>query len=126
MLNYFVRFVTYSIHCMQFLTEYSINMITPIICTSSRSTNVIINSLVTNLILPSLLNATIMFLQNKQDQYHAFHLIVKIKFPAGFSVIKNSLSLCALFYCGYLFSLLTLVICNVKYSKVLEDYNQTS
>lgn len=93
--------MTYDIHCMQFLTDYSINMITPITCTSSRSTSVIINSLVTNIILPSILDVTIIFYRINQDQYPAFQLTIKIKFTAGFSVIQNSLSMLCFCMCIY-------------------------
>lgn len=54
-LNYSILFVTYDFHCMKFVTEYTINMITPITHTSSRSTSVIINSPVTNLVIPFIL-----------------------------------------------------------------------
>lgn len=75
-LNCFIHFVTYKIHGIQFLTEYSINMITSITCISSRNTSMITTSQVRDLILPSILDANMLFRIN-QDQYPAFQLSKK-------------------------------------------------
>lgn len=48
-------------------------MITPITCISSRNTGMIINSQVRDLILPSILDANMLFRINR-DQYPAFQL----------------------------------------------------